>query len=99
MIQFLQSHFKYLNQYQLGSPSNEVPYYTTLKMSEYLRLVNLYELIYETKRDIEKISHELVHMEKHIVWAMYYNWREEQIESVANVTFATRLAIRDVAEL
>ena len=89
----MKSHFQWNSDNQLDFPLNEVAYYTPLNKNEYLRLANLYELLYDAKREVDKTRHELAQMEKHIINAMYYNWREEEIQSRSNTTSTKMFSI------
>ena len=99
-VQFLKSHFQYdthsTSENDLHRSESNAPYYTPHNLNEYNRLIDLYELIYDTKRDIAKINREVVQIEKHVVWAMYYNWRDEEIESAANSTSAPSRSLREL---
>ena len=109
MIQFLRAHFNNdqsaasvssdAGHYVCQPPSYNVPYYTQLNLKEYHRLVDMYQLVHDAKQDISQLNNDLLVIEKHLIWSMYYNWRDEEIaSSLKNVSIILIPSLKGIRE-
>lgn len=93
MVKFVKSHFR---SFDMNSLQTNIPLYSVSGHRQYQKLSQLHDLLHETKSDMSKLAHEVSLLEKHLIWAMFYNWRHSELDLLSSNSTSLDITIEEL---